>query len=143
MFKSQATCSNSKSEVILVEVSHCVSIGISQMPSKVSCQGMRTDTFHLAHWTLKPVMDNRLVWMQFTASSIPGFVRYRSIPEFCSILDTYIVSLIFIQSTVPSTSTYATEVVLVRYQNSSISIDQYSAGLILQFFDIDRYQNFI
>ena len=30
-----------------------------------------------------------------SAGSIPGFVRYRSIPEFCSILDTYVVSLIF------------------------------------------------
>ena len=27
----------------------------------------------------------------FSAGSIPGFVRYRSIPEFCSILDTYVV----------------------------------------------------
>ena len=26
-----------------------------------------------------------------SAGSIPGFVRYRSIPEFCSILDTYVV----------------------------------------------------
>ena len=31
------------------------------------------------------------VWS--SAGSIPGFVRYRSIPEFCSILDTYVVSL--------------------------------------------------
>ena len=30
-----------------------------------------------------------------SAGSIPGFVRFRSIPEFCSILDTYVVSLIF------------------------------------------------
>ena len=30
-----------------------------------------------------------------SAGSIPGFVRYRSIPEFFSILDTYVVSLIF------------------------------------------------
>ena len=30
-----------------------------------------------------------------SAGSIPGLVRYRSIPEFCSILDTYVVSLIF------------------------------------------------
>ena len=30
-------------------------------------------------------------WLQTSAGSIPGFVRYRSIPEFCSILDTYVV----------------------------------------------------
>ena len=37
-----------------------------------------------------------------SAGSIPGFVRYRSIPEFCSILDTYVASLIFTENTVPS-----------------------------------------
>ena len=55
----------------------------------------------------------------FSAGSIPGFVRYRSIPSFCSILDTYVVHVCLL--TVEAQ--YAREVVLVRYQNSSISID--------------------
>ena len=36
-----------------------------------------------------------LINIKTSAGSIPGFVRYRLIPEFCSILDTYVVSLIF------------------------------------------------
>ena len=31
------------------------------------------------------------IYIYISAGSIPGFVRYRSIPEFCSILDTYVV----------------------------------------------------
>ena len=78
----------------------------------------------------------------FSAGSIPGFVRYRSIPEFCSILDTYVASLIFTENTVPSRST-----VCNRSSAGSIpeffDTDRYIAGSIPEFFDINRYQTFI
>ena len=45
-------------------------------------------------YKLSNVPDD-LKWARNSAGSIPGFVRYRSIPEFCSILDTHVVSLIF------------------------------------------------
>ena len=53
-----------------------------------SCDGMRQPHAALAA---------RNVWdVETSAGSIPGLVRYRSVPEFCSILNTYVVSVIFI-----------------------------------------------
>ena len=38
-----------------------------------------------------PTEYNDMISTHISAGSIPGFVRYQSIPEFCSILDTYVV----------------------------------------------------
>ena len=45
---------------------------------------------------LYSILKNQIKFILTTATTIPGFVRYRSMPEFCSILNTDIVSLIFI-----------------------------------------------
>ena len=46
-------------------------------------QYQATQHYHIYH--------SMSMTMTISAGSIPGFVRYRSIPEFCSILDTYVV----------------------------------------------------
>ena len=76
-----------------------------------------------------------------SAGSIPSFVRYRSIPEFCSILDTYVVHLVFTQNTVPSRSTVCNRS-SAGSKPEFFDIDQYIAGSIPEFFDINRYSKF-
>ena len=76
------------------------------------------------------------VTLQSSAGSIPGFVRYLNFVRY-SIFTRYLrcKSDIHIEQ-FPAEAQYATEVVLVRYQNSLILIDNYIADFIPKFFDI-------
>ena len=62
---------------------------------------MHNDNVVLCHYFLLkghiPInfIQRTKIYLYICDGSIPGFVRYRSIPEFCSILDTYVVRLIF------------------------------------------------